>query len=437
MSAALERLDDLVSPLGGVVARTRLLGTLRGDPSYAVAAAELGDLAATWPEHRRRHDGETTRGGTDGAGSGLEEGLATRIAVAEALERYSASTYRDEQFVWASARELGDDALDLASLPRCSTTELADEGCPVCPADPRAPIRWVRGLRLSDLRPTLIPAILCYLHVNPRSVGERFTLPISTGHAAHSDPVAAIVSGLCEVIERDAIAITWLQMLKLPRLRLDARDDDLSEALRRRERAHVQAHLFDATTDLGVPTVYLLELAPHNPRVAQLVMCATHLDPMSAVVKVLREAASSRIALNLPRETPEHAADFTRVHHGAVRMGRPEEREAFRFLESSSSERSLSELPRLATGSAQADLAVLLARLRAAGMEAYAIDLTTDEALRVGFRVVRVLVPALQPLSFHHRARFLAHPRLYDAPRQMGHPVRDEPELNGHPQPFA
>jgi ribosomal protein S12 methylthiotransferase accessory factor len=51
--------------------------------------------------------------------------------------------------------------------------------------------------------------------------------------------------------------------------------------------------------------------------------------------------------------------------------------------------------------------------------------------------VVRVIIPALQPLSFSYRARYLGHARLYQAPRLMGHPVREEADLNPWPQPFA
>ncbi|MFC7479479.1 hypothetical protein ACFQX7_04670 [Luedemannella flava] len=70
-------------------------------------------------------------------------------------------------------------------------------------------------------------------------------------------------------------------------------------------------------------------------------------------------------------------------------------------------------------------------------MDAYVVDLTSDEALRAGMTVVRTVIPRLQPLSFSYRARYLGHPRLYRAPARMGHPTRSEAELNPWPQPFA
>jgi ribosomal protein S12 methylthiotransferase accessory factor len=75
--------------------------------------------------------------------------------------------------------------------------------------------------------------------------------------------------------------------------------------------------------------------------------------------------------------------------------------------------------------------------LRAQCVDAYAVDLTTDEAVREGLRVVRVVAPQLQPLSFQYRARFLRNARLYKVPQAMGYPPKGEAELNSWPQPFA
>jgi ribosomal protein S12 methylthiotransferase accessory factor len=166
-------------------------------------------------------------------------------------------------------------------------------------------------------------------------------------------------------------------------------------------------------------------------------MCATDVDPARAVTKVLRESASCRIALGSSPPAPDRVEQFVQVFDGAVYMGAPERRTAFRFLLDTPNTRRLSEMAKPATGDAVGDLRFVLARLAAAGLEAVAVDLTTDEALRSGFRVVRVVVPGLQPLSFAHLARYLGHPRLYDAPALMGHPVNSEQELNPWPQPFA
>jgi ribosomal protein S12 methylthiotransferase accessory factor len=87
--------------------------------------------------------------------------------------------------------------------------------------------------------------------------------------------------------------------------------------------------------------------------------------------------------------------------------------------------------------SAAEQLRFLLRMLQAHQLEAYAVDITADEALRCGVRVVRVVIPGLQPLSFNYCARYLGHQRLYDAPARMGYHTYAEDELNHWPQPFA
>jgi ribosomal protein S12 methylthiotransferase accessory factor len=282
-----------------------------------------------------------------------------------------------------------------------------------------------------------VPAVLTYLHVPAQSTGERFTLPISTGCAAHRTPVEAVRNAICEVVERDAISLTWLQRLALPRIEFDLVEANLAGFLELAADRNSTVHLFDATTDIGIPTVYGLDIVRDHPRCTTVVMCATDLDPRRAVAKVLREAASGRIALSADRSTPDDPDDFITAYDGAAYMGRPERLGAFDFLLDSPARRRLSDLPVLASGDPGTDLRLLLDRLSRHGYEAFAVDLTTDEARRVGMHVVRVVIPGLQPLSFSHRARYLAHPRLYAAPAALGYPVHAEPDINPWPQPFA
>jgi ribosomal protein S12 methylthiotransferase accessory factor len=430
-------IESLVSPLGGMVSRVTGLPTAAGDPSFAICSAALGDLAQLLPNVRESAGSRSVRGQMDGAGGGLGRERAQMLAVAEALERYSSCVFDERQLRWATRDELGEEALDLQTVPRCSERELAHPHCPVVAPDDGARMRWVRGVSLITQRPTWVPAVMVYMHIPPAVRSECFTLPISTGCATHTDLAAALLNATCEVIERDAISLTWLQRLALPRLVLDRLPPDLAAAWARAQNGDVTVHLFDATTDLGVPTIYGVETSDHNPRLATVVMCATDVDPARAVTKVLREGASCRIALGSSPPAPDSVEQFVQVFDGAVYMGAPERRTAFRFLLDTPNTRRLSEMAKPATGDAVGDLRFVLARLAAAGLEAVAVDLTTDEALRSGFRVVRVVVPGLQPLSFAHLARYLGHPRLYDAPALMGHPVNSEQELNPWPQPFA
>lgn len=423
-------IEGLVSPYG-LVSHARRLPVSVGDPACAVVTASVGDPGHVLDgQFGWAHD--PAMGNIDGAGSDrADPARAGFLAVAESLERYSSCAWRPERMIWATARELGDDAVDLATWPACSAAEFADPANTLVAPDPDAPMRWTRGWSLTANRPVYVPAILVWLKNRPQSYAERFTHTISTGCAAHTDPAAAVVNGILEVVERDSVALTWLQRLRLPRL---ATDDDGDRE------PHVRTLCFDATTDLGIPVLYALQLSDHDPVLAQLVSAACELDPRRAVVKLHRELAAVRLAL---RSMALHGGQSYQersisVVGGALRLGGHDQRHHFGFLlRGDRPERCVDELPALADAAPREALRWLLARLERAGCEVIVVDLTTDEARQAGAVVVRVLVPQLMPLSFDRHARYLAHPRLYDAPARMGHPVRAEADINPEPQPLA
>ena len=391
------------------------------------------------PNVGKKRRGPHVRESVEGAGVGLSEPAATVRAKAEALERYCACVLTDDQFIRASANELGSAALDLSTIPRCSANELSNPRCPLLLPDKAVPIRWVKGISLFDGRQVYLPVIMIYLYAGIEGPGERIWFPISTGCAAHTTLESALLAGILEVVERDAISLTWLQQLPLPRLELDHVSGELASFLERYQRAckELEYMFFDATTDVGLPTVYGLQLSPANKRVTTLVSCSTSLDPAAAVMGSIREMAAGRIAFRQPRPTPESLEEFTEIFHGASYMARAEQAGAFDFLVHSGRTRLLSEMPGMSNADSRQGLRRVLDRLKQKQLEAFAVDLSTDEALRAGMRVVRVLIPRLQPLAFHYRARYLAHPRLYEGPKQMGYPVHLEERLNQWPQPFA
>ncbi len=431
-------LETLVQPLCGLINRVDALTPYPGEPDFPIRVGSLGDIAQALPLVRSTTFGRSLAGDLDGAGGSTDPEESRIKAIAESLERYSCCVYDERQFIWATGAELGEEAMDLDSIPVCSPAELSHPRSPVVRPSKDAPLRWVRAISLLDQRPVWVPAIMTYLHLPIVSLGERFWMPISTGCAAHVTMEDALVSAICEVIERDAISLTWYQQLQLPRIEFDSMPESTVPYLEQTLRGgSIKQYLFDGTTDLGVPTVYSLQLTPHNRDFAALIMCATDLDPIRAINKVMREAGSSRIAMMAEREIPSDIDDFFSVFHGAVYMGRAERLEAYDFLVKSPNRRFVTEMGNLDTGDSVKNLRFLLDRLAEKNMDVYAVDLTTDEAIRAGMRVVRVIIPGLQPLSFSYRCRYLGHPRLYEAPRAMGYPVKDESGINPWPQPFA
>jgi ribosomal protein S12 methylthiotransferase accessory factor len=357
------------------------------------------------------------------------------------------SVHSPDQLRRATAAELGDEALDLDRLARCAPDEpgMATGGVSVPRKDAR--IRWVRGYSLVQQRPLYVPAIMVYLFFPAEHVGENFWIPISTGCAFHHDLSQAVLSGLLEVIERDSLALTWLHQLPLPRLDLGERarwPAALAALLDLMEDAALEYHFFDATTDLGVPTVYALQLNDHTDLLANLVVSASRLDPWEALTRTVEEGCSSRLALDarlgiepLDPRYRRHPELIYELEDCALYYAERDRRAEFRFLLDGRRSRALRDLADLSRGDPSRDLARLLDVFRARGMEVVVVDLTTPEVRDAGFWAIRVIVPEAVPMSPVHAVRFLDTPRLYEAPRAMGFGARARSDVTAKPQPFA
>jgi ribosomal protein S12 methylthiotransferase accessory factor len=211
--------------------------------------------------------------------------------------------------------------------------------------------------------------------------------------------------------------------------------------MRRVERAGVRQIFFDATTDLGVATIYALQIAPNSPLYA-LLMAATRLRPSDTLSKVIEEAAGSRFGLEKSLQQPlsfdvRDYRNFRRLTDGALFYGDSANFKAFDFLFKGVGERRIEELPVLETGDPEANLARLVDIFRQRNLELLVVDLTLPQVRDIGMYVVKVIAPQLVPLSPDYNSRFTAMPRLYEAPARMGYPVKAPHELNPWPQPFA
>jgi len=434
LSPELAALDAVVSAEAGLV---ESVGRVSAEGSaFAVFGAVLGGIGKV----HANIDRSASRASAveiSGTGGDVEPDLARAISIVEAIERH-ANCVPSRQVRWSSLDDLDGPALDMSQVPVCSPEELADPRCPVTTFDPAETVRWVQGWSLTASEPTWVPAVMTWLHMPPLTRSERFTLPISTGCAAHTDLAAAVVGGLCEVVERDAISLVWLQKLALPPIDFTGAPPEVLERLEAAERDGRRYRFFDATTDLGIPTVYCLEIDERHDTLRQIVMCDCNLDPALSVMKILREVAASRLGLETFGEIPDDVSSFITVYDGAIYMGAPERSSSFDFLvDSATPPVRLVDMGVTGLRTPHDKLDFLVERLASRGCDVVAVDISTRESEMAGVHVVKVVVPQLVPLSFVHSARFLGSPRVVSAPAAMGHPGRSLETVTDDPQPFA
>jgi ribosomal protein S12 methylthiotransferase accessory factor len=108
------------------------------------------------------------------------------------------------------------------------------------------------------------------------------------------------------------------------------------------------------------------------------------------------------------------------------------------YLTSSKNKILASDLPDQKSESMLENIRTLIERLEQNGLDVILIDLTTSDIDDAGYKVVRAVIPGLQPLDTNHNYRHLGRERLYKVPVKLG--LRETPldpeELTPYPHMF-
>ncbi len=415
----------LISAVGGVIREISPVPLVLGDPQLHLYRATI-DNGPVWSPG-------TTPFTLDGAGVDFDDDVAQLKAAAEALEHYAAAVVDPGQLTRATAEKLGPTALDLQRLPRCLPEEQIGHRQPLAPPRRDIEMYWVLSVRLSDLERVWVPAELAFLRQLATSEAERCWLPSSTGCAVHLTPQRAILGGILECVERDAAALCWLTRTPLPRLVLDSHSrcqSAFQEVISAIESSLLTVELFDATSDLGLPTVYARSYGDEPNYRGNVVAVASHLDPLLAAQKALLEAVQMQVMLRLAPPAPTDLQEFSQVTDGAMFMSDARRAKEFDFLKNGKA------LPLSGMRSAiPGGVGAVVRHLASQGCELYVVDLTTSELKRLGLWAVRVLAPSLQPLSLFSWLQFKDSDRLRQICLSRG--IRFPDGLNSFPQPVA
>ena len=179
-----------------------------------------------------------------------------------------------------------------------------------------------------------------------------------------------------------------------------------------------------------MPSFFCVAIGTSNIGQLSCVGTASHLDSRQAFLKSLTEASQERPLLRW-----EHARDptwscnddFSNINsfddHARVYTERPELLCRLGFWTIAGNTSGILRRNE-STGDPERILCKFSRRLRARGLDVLVVDLTTPDVRELGFRVVRVLIPGLQPLHGDHRYPFLGGTRWSEVPFRLG--LRDK-----------
>ncbi len=312
---------------------------------------------------------------------GVSVAAAKASAVMEAIETFHAET-ADLPVRLSSFAQLRREvrALDPATLPRTGADSIDD-----------ARLLWTPGVRLADGAAVWVPHELVGIDLAPDSrwPGAGLFQATTNGLASGNHRLEAATHALCEVVERDAVAL-WQAM---PLAAQDARaldlatvDDPTARAWQARIAAAGQAlQVWDATSDLGLP-VFICLLAGDDDVQPELGF-GCHVDRTVALLRAIGEAAQARLTVISGARD-----DLTPAGYGEAAVRRRQDAAGAWLARRGT--RDYHAAPTVACGDLASDLRAVLDRLDAAGYgDAALVDLTRPE---LGIPVVRVVVPGLE-----------------------------------------
>jgi YcaO-like protein with predicted kinase domain len=257
------------------------------------------------------------------------------------------------------------------------------------------PLLWVEGQDLLTETPVWVPyEIVHTAYTLPAPTGTGCFVATSNGLASGNHLLEAISHGICETVERDAVALHDLRMPEEKAARrTDPRtvdDAGCCDALRRLDRAGMSVAIWDITTDIKIPAFKCL-IAERDQSSVRIgygsVGMGCHPDLGIALLRALTEAAQARLAMiSAVRDDPKQL-DYRRE------MG-PDLRRRQAADLASEARRDFAAAPAFVSDNINQDVAWELEALRSAGIgQVVVVDLTREE---FGIAVVRVIVPGLE-----------------------------------------
>ncbi len=367
--------------------------------------------------------------GQVGAGKGLDEISAHIGAVGEALERYSAARYRKHKMLYASIDRLEGDFINPDDLVLYSKAQYRNPNFIFTAWDKKQKIHWAKGVWLGTDKPVWVPSLVTYFNFDC-SKKELFSQASSNGLAAGQDFNDAAMRATYELIERDAMMLTWYAQVAPQRLSMDSvTEPKLHEVIDNITRHGVSLELYLLDMGTRIPTVVCLGFGDgvHNP--ATSVSLATHADIEMALRKAILEQGHVlpylRSLMANQHAWPRQVQQVQSLEDHAKYYFAKDKQHHFDFMRQPESQAILSSDWQ---GADISNIEDLRRCLEQAGLEVAVVDVTSPDMALSPFSVVRAVGPNIQPIHFGEQYKRVDNPRLRKllqgrAPNMQPHPI--------------
>jgi ribosomal protein S12 methylthiotransferase accessory factor len=426
-------IDDIVNAEVGIVTRVTEMPREAGAPNFFQFFAQASNTGAF---------AFASNFATTG-GAATDRKLARAKAIGEAVERYCAALCDLDALRLSAAADATFDCIAPAEFATYTALQCEASGFPFVTFLPSTVVRWAEARDLASRDVCWIPAAMVYVpYYYSAAEGELpIHQPISTGLACHCSFEEAAASALCEVIERDAVMITWLARIAPPQIILETLPESLRDIVRRFEQSKYNVTLFDISLDAEIPVV-LATLRGSDGAPALVVAGAANICAEVAIQRALEELAHTasyclKIAPQLDSRRIDGLAAVREQADHLDYWSQPMHRNDASFLFASKSRKSMSEFRRDRRLPPERELELLVTAVGRRGNRCLVVDLTSTDVTELGLSVVRAVIPGYHPLTVGHANRVLGGRRLYTIPKQLGYAgCENELDTNQYPHPY-
>ena len=362
-----------------------------------------------------------------GAGAATTRPMAMAKAVGEAVERYCSAIYDPDSFPLTSYQKAPFRCVPPQTFATYTAAQCAEPLHHYQPFTATTPQHWCPVQAVSTGATWHVPAVYVYVPYYYQAGETPIVQAISTGLACHSSQAEALLSGLCEVVERDAFMLTWQAQVSPPHINPDSLNAENQALLQEFLSVGRTVYLLNITQDNGIPTILGIQTTenPHLPALSAA--GATAPSPQAAVQKCLEELALTAAymrntlhALTAEQRASDYRQELDKDAHMRY-WCQHRHLSHIKFLYASQQQMDLQALPDLTQATPAVEVAELVRRVEATGYQVLAVDLTTADIQQCGLYVVRVIVPGYHPLTFGYQHRVLGGQRLWTIPQQLGY----------------
>jgi ribosomal protein S12 methylthiotransferase accessory factor len=296
----------------------------------------------------------------------------------------------------------------------------------------------IEGKRLGTDEEVWLPMQFCN-YVNKD--GFKLVSETSNGMALGASKYEATLYALLEFIERDAFLIFWHKKILLNRIDPESIDEEAKKVMESFETDGKKVYLFDMSIDIRIPVVLALVISP-DIKPCTYLSSAAHLNYHKAVNNALKEAV---VAHNIYSKNPNVGKKYKNKYE-VVDLpdhynyyARPEKIKTYDFLLNSNEKFAVEDLYEKTSFKSDKEALKYLLNRMSHIKDIFCLELLNKAINDVGFSVVKMIIPEMQPMYFGQSNKRINISRMENAIKNSSYRnavLMEEGYYNDEPHPF-